>query len=89
MTRYLKQALTFQAQLQQLQSRGLGIADLDTANRYLQRVGYYRLMGYLYLQRMPGSDQFLRGATFEEAVSLYEFDRGLRDLVMEAVVISR
>lgn len=85
MTRYLKQALTFQAQLQQLQSRGLGIADLDTANRYLQRVGYYRLMGYLYPQRMPGSDQFLRGATFEEAVSLYEFDRGLRDLVMEAV----
>lgn len=85
MTRYLKRPLTFQAQLQQLQSRGLGITDPDSASRYLQRVGYYRLMGYLFPQRVAGSDQFLSGATFEEAVFLYEFDRGLRDLVMEAV----
>ncbi|WP_274517375.1 MULTISPECIES: hypothetical protein [Stenotrophomonas maltophilia group] len=33
-------------------------------------------MGYLYTQRVPGSDSFRAQATFEEAVSLYEFDRG-------------
>lgn len=85
MTQYRKPPLSIQAQLDLLQRRGLAIGDADNANRYLQRVGYYRLMGYLYTQRIPGSDNFRDQATFEEAVSLYEFDRGLRDLVMEAV----
>lgn len=85
MTRYRKPPLSIQEQLDLLQQRGLAIGDTANANRYLQRVGYYRLMGYLYTQRMPGSDNFRDQATFEEAVSLYEFDRALRDLVMEAV----
>lgn len=85
MTHYRKPPLSIQAQLDQLQQRGLAIGDVANANRYLQRVGYYRLMGYLYTQRIPGSDHFRDQATFEEAVSLYEFDRVLRDLVMEAV----
>lgn len=85
MTQYVKPPLSFQAQLVQLQSRGLGISDVPRAERYLQRVGYYRLMGYLYPQREPNSDNFRAGSTFEDAVSLYEFDRGLRDLVMEAI----
>ncbi|WP_261311854.1 Abi family protein [Stenotrophomonas sp. DR822] len=85
MTHYRKPPLSIQAQLDQLQQRGLAIGDAANANRYLQRVGYYRLMGYLHTQRLPGSDHFQDKATFEEAVSLYEFDRGLRDLVMEAV----
>lgn len=85
MTHCRKPPLSIQAQLDQLQQRGLAIGDVANANRYLQRVGYYRLMGYLYTQRIPGSDHFRDQATFEEAVSLYEFDRVLRDLVMEAV----
>lgn len=85
MTHYRKPPLSIQAQLDQLRQRGLAIGDAVNANRYLQRVGYYRLMGYLYTQRVPGSDNFRDHATFEEAVSLYEFDRALRDLVMEAV----
>jgi abortive infection bacteriophage resistance protein len=85
MTKYCKQPLSFHAQLEQLQSRGLGIADPAHADHFLQRVGYYRLMGYLYPQRLVGSDHFRSDATFEEAVDLYEFDRVLRDLVMEAV----
>lgn len=85
MTQYVKPPLSIQDQLEQLQKRGLSIGDAVNADRYLRRVGYYRLMGYLYTQRMGESDNFREGATFEEAVSLYEFDRGLRDLVMEAV----
>lgn len=85
MTRYRKLPLSIQEQLDLLEQRGLAIGDTANANRYLQRVGYYRLMGYLYTQRVPGSDHFHDQATFEDAVSLYEFDRGLRDLVMEAV----
>ncbi|TGP74916.1 Abi family protein, partial [bacterium M00.F.Ca.ET.221.01.1.1] len=82
---YRKPPLSIQEQLDLLQQRGLAIGDVANANRYLQRVGYYRLMGYLYTQRVSGSDSFRAQATFEEAVSLYEFDRALRDLVMEAV----
>ena len=85
MTHYRKPPLSIQEQLDLLQQRGLAIGDVANANRYLQRVGYYRLMGYLYTQRVSGSDSFRAQATFEEAVSLYEFDRALRDLVMEAV----
>lgn len=85
MTHYRKSPLSIQAQLELLQQRGLVIGDAANAKRYLQRVGYYRLMGYFYTQRVPGSDHFREQATFEEAISLYEFDRGLRDLVMEAV----
>lgn len=85
MTQYLKRPLSIQEQLTQLEQRGLAIGNAVNAGRYLQRVGYYRLMGYLYTQRVAGSDNFREQATFEEAVSLYEFDRGLRDLVMEAV----
>lgn len=85
MTQYLKPPLSIQEQLTQLEQRGLAIGNAVNAGRYLQRVGYYRLMGYLYTQRVAGSDNFREQATFEEAVSLYEFDRGLRDLVMEAV----
>lgn len=85
MTQYLKPPLSIHAQIEQLKQRGLHIGDDASASRYLQRVGYYRLMGYLHTQRVPGSDNFRENATFEDAVSLYEFDRGLRDLVMEAV----
>lgn len=85
MTQYRKPPLSLQAQLEQLQARGLAICDVDAAERYLQRVGYYRLMGYLYPQRIAGSDNFRQGATFEDSVQLYEFDCALRDMVMEAI----
>lgn len=85
MTEYTKQSLTFAEQMSQLQQRGLTISDPDLASRYLQRVGYYRLMGYLFPQRIPGSDRYVAGATIEEALLLYDFDRCLRELVLEAV----
>ncbi|WP_345777442.1 Abi family protein [Luteibacter sp. dw_328] len=55
------------------------------ASYYLERVGYYRLMGYLFPFRRPGSDDYEAGATFEEAVARYEFDQVLRSLIMEAI----
>ncbi len=85
MTRYVKPPLSLDQQLCQLLDRGLDIGDPHRASFYLQRVGYYRLMGYLYPFREINSDNFQAGATFEDAISLYEFDRALRDLVMEAI----
>lgn len=82
---YRKGPLTYAAQLQQLQLRGLHVADPVRASYYLERVGYYRLMGYLFPFRRPGSDAYEAGATFEEAVARYEFDQVLRSLIMEAI----
>lgn len=85
MVQYTKAALTFADQLQQLQRRGLQVADPAVATMHLERVGYYRLMGYLFPFRQPQSDDYQPGATFEAAVARYEFDQVLRGLVMEAV----
>lgn len=71
---YMKGPLTYAVQLQQLQQRGLYVADPARAIYFLERVGYYRLMGYLFPFRRMGSDDYNAGATFEDAVARYEFD---------------
>lgn len=72
-------------QLILLKQRGLAIPDPERAEWYLQRVGYYRLMGYLFPQRVHMSDRYRPGSTIVDAIETYELDCGLRDLVMEAV----
>ncbi len=68
------------------------VQDEKAALATLQRLGYYRLVGYWFPLRvaLPGNkptrqDEFRDGATFELAVSLYEFDRVLRLLVLDAI----
>nr|WP_237707393.1 Abi family protein [Xanthomonas oryzae] len=82
---YTKEALSYAQQIQQLQGRGLEIVDPVRAELYLRRVGYYRLMGYLFPLRVAGSDTYLPGASMDTALGLYEFDRLLRHLVGEAI----
>ena len=47
-TTYQKPFLSFEAQLQLLKARGLGVTDEATAVDYLRRIGYYRLSAYWY-----------------------------------------
>ncbi|KAG9595405.1 hypothetical protein KCV01_g9926, partial [Aureobasidium melanogenum] len=82
---YTKEPLSFSDQLRLLQQRGLRIADPSQAMLYLERVGYYRLMGYLFPFRLPHSDHYGPDAAFEHAIAHYQFDQGLRILVMEAI----
>jgi abortive infection bacteriophage resistance protein len=83
--RYTKGALTFEAQLQLLLDRGMHVEDPHRAMLHLERVGYYRLMGYFYPFRRSGSDDFLPGTSFDRSLSLYEFDSRLRALVLDAI----
>lgn len=85
MTRYDKKPLTFADQLLQLQKRGLHVENPSHAMACLERIGYYRLMGYLYPMRRAHSDYYMDGATFDEAAARYTFDHGLRLLTMEAI----
>jgi abortive infection bacteriophage resistance protein len=85
---YNKPHLGFQQQLDQLKQRGLQVADDPRALDWLRRLGYYRLSAYWYpfrqrqiVQNGPNqlttqvNDQFTAGATFDDAVALYTFDK--------------
>src|SRR6266446_4339972 len=83
--KYPKQALTFQEQLELLESRGLVVSDHALALRWLSRVNYYRLSAYLYPFRLSGSDTYKAGTTFEQIAQFYIFDQKLRSLLMDAI----
>jgi abortive infection bacteriophage resistance protein len=98
MSLYTKPHLSFEQQLDLLKARGLQITDDSAALTYLQRIGYYRLSGYLYPYRkllsqpiiqqqnnMRRSDDFMPGATLKDGIDLYIFDKKLRLLVLDAI----
>jgi abortive infection bacteriophage resistance protein len=90
LTPYTKPALPFADQVSLLQQRGLMIADPLAAEQTLASISYYRLSAYCYPFRQRDTagvplSQFEAGATFESVLALYEFDRALRLLVMDAL----
>lgn len=48
---YVKPWISHDAQLQQLEARGLRVSDRGRALEYLKRIGYYRLSGYWFAFR--------------------------------------
>ncbi len=87
---YAKPPLSFAEQLQLLESRGLKIPDQTLALGHLSSISYYRLSAYWYpfLQRDTNGrviGVFEPGTDFDQVVRLYEFDRHLRLLVMDAI----
>lgn len=87
---YRKQPLTFADQLQQLIDRGLVVHDKAQALATLESISYYRLSAYWYPFRIRDvhgkvTSDFHPGTEFNEAIRLYEFDRELRSLVMDAI----
>lgn len=84
---FTKPALSLQEQISLLRSRGLGIPDPVRATRYLQFIGYYRLMAYArpYQGLTDGSHTFADGTTFDDLLELYVFDRKLRLHTMDAI----
>jgi abortive infection bacteriophage resistance protein len=88
----LKVHLTFEQQLALLKERGLEIESDTRCKAALQRLGYYRLVGYWYPLRKPRTDgvlgrldKFQQGASFDAIERLYEFDKQLRLLVLDAI----
>ena len=76
---YTKQIQTFAAQISILKQRGMTFCNETDAEAWLKRVSYYRMSGYWYpLLADRENHIFKQGATFEQAVMLYEFDSHLR-----------
>lgn len=90
--KYTGRALSFEEQINLLQSQGLEIEDRNRALQVLRNVSYARLKNYLIpLMADRKSHRFKQGATFEMAYTIYGFDRRLRELIfheMEKIEIS-
>lgn len=83
---------TLPQQVALLKSRGMAIADDQSAQKTLSRIGYYRLSGYFYPLRKTNprgivgrQDEFQEGTCLALIEQLYEFDRQLRLLILDAV----
>jgi abortive infection bacteriophage resistance protein len=63
------------------------IPDRARAARYLTHINYYRLRAYWlpFEESATGAHRFKSGTQFEQALSLYIFDRKFRLLVLEAI----
>ena len=70
-----------------LQSRGLLIENATRTENYLRHIGYYRFSAYLYpLLTIPKENHvFKPGATFNQALDMYRFDRHLRLLMFNEI----
>lgn len=79
----IKPPKTYREQVEILNSRNLYIENFENAEKVLQRINYYRLIAYgLTLKDPLNKDQYINGASFNEMLSLYEFDRKLRLLLL-------
>ena len=70
-----------------LQSRGLHIENVARTENYLRHIGYYRFSAYLYpLLTTPKENHIFKpGATFNQALDMYRFDRHLRLLMFNEI----
>ena len=86
MEKYSKPSLPYSKQVDLLKSRGLGIADHVSAERFLKQVSYYRFSAYC-LPFETVRHQFKPNVNFDQITKLYEFDRRLRFLIDEALEV--
>lgn len=84
---YNKPPKTVEEHLSILENRGLIVEDSYIAKHFLEHIGYYRLSAYMKpLQENGNPDhKFLKDVHFRDIVYLYDFDRNLRLLTMDAM----
>lgn len=87
--RFTKPALSLNDQIALLERRNMAVPDHARAAHYLRHISYYRLRAYWLPYEMPaaaeGGHAFTPGTAFDDALSLYIFDRRLRLHVLDAI----
>ena len=84
MSEYTNKALSIEEQIERLKGNGLIIDDEQTAHKYLSIISYFRLASYWRpMEKMP--HQFKPNSRFDNALSLYYFDKELRALIFSAI----
>jgi abortive infection bacteriophage resistance protein len=83
---YNKPAITYEEQVELLQQRGMIIEDIANAEFCLQHINYYRLTAYwLPFEEDHETHKFRPNTSFDEVLALYNFDRELRLLILDAI----
>lgn len=87
---YIKPPLSFADQITRLEQKGLYFIDKAQAEIQLASISYYRLSGYWYPFRVRDehnnvSNLFEADTNFDEVIFLYEWDRQLRSLILDAI----
>ena len=86
MSQFAKPAISPEDQLQLLIDRGLTIQDQDRALSFIKAVSFFRLSPYMRpFQQADDNHTFHGSAGFKQLSELYDFDRRLRLLVMDAI----
>jgi len=79
---FSKDSLSFEQQIE----RGLHVEDKESASAYLSHINYYRLGTYWWsFIDDHKAHTFKAGATFNQVLNLYVFDRELRLLLLDAI----
>lgn len=83
---FSKPALTIMQQIERLRSRRMIITDVSEAEHHLRHIQYYRLGAYwLPFETDHATHTFRQGTTLDDVLRLYEFDRELRLIVLDAI----
>jgi len=87
MRTFSKPAIDVRAQLELLKHRGLNVQDEVHAESFLQSVSFFRLSPYMRPFQQPEDidHRFRDGSQFRQLTRLYDFDRRLRLLTMDAI----
>ncbi|NDU85729.1 MAG: Abi family protein [Ferrovum sp.] len=85
-----KPPLSVANQIMLLSRRGMAIPNQDQATHYLTHINYYRLRAYWLpfettLSAPGGEHHFCTGTTFSAVIEIYQFDRALRLLLLDAI----
>lgn len=84
-----KTFLTFDQQIDLLKNeKHIIISDEQYAKEMLQHIGYFSLIdGYKHLFRVPLTQKYKEGTSFDELVALYQFDADLRELFLKYLLL--
>lgn len=75
-------------QIDILKDKGLVINDEDKAKEILLRENYFFISGYRHLFMKSMKDrEFIEGATFDELYSVFLFDRRVRNIMFEYILV--
>ncbi len=81
----IKQAATYEEQVQILKMKGLIIEDKKECMEFLKRTNYYRFSFYSESFRYEGKGRFFEGVSFNQIRHVYMFDQKLRAILFEMV----
>ena len=87
MNTFTKPAIEVNQQIQLLKNRGLVILEESRATLFLETVSFFRLTPYMRPFQVVGDSQhnFKANIGFRQISRLYDFDRRLRLLIMDAI----